>query len=186
MRRVWGVTCNFTWRSLSSQEREASSRLFKGKEGEQLVHEIGKRTKTFVPGAPVGERAAGAAAPAASASAKQNIDAIKVTAHSISTRDRNRFEILAVFSIRLPEYETSSMRTAFRFRCRQSNTKYGGKDQKFARFVVLFHCYMMYLFVRSSFRFKTVFGDDFVVVLLAKLESVWRSASVNWFPVHYL
>ena len=78
MRRVCGVTCNFTWRSLSSQEREASSRLFKGKEGEQLVHEIGKRTKTFVPGAPVGERAAGNAAPAASASAKQNIDAIKV------------------------------------------------------------------------------------------------------------
>ena len=78
------------------------------------------------------------------------------------------------------------MRTAFRFRCRQSNTKYGGKDQKFARFVVLFHCYMMYLFVRSSFRFETVFGDDFVVVLLAKLESVWRSASVDWFAVHYL
>ena len=63
------------------QEREASARLFKSKEGQQLAREIGKRAKTFVPGAPIVQRAgAGAAgqAAAASASAKQNIDAIKV------------------------------------------------------------------------------------------------------------
>jgi len=56
--------------------------LFKGKEGQQLAREIGKRAKTFVPGAPVVQRAGaaatGPAAAAATASAKQNIDAIKV------------------------------------------------------------------------------------------------------------
>jgi len=53
--------------------------LFKGKEGQKLAHEIGKRVKTFVPGAPVGGRGAAAVhPPAASASARQNIDAIKV------------------------------------------------------------------------------------------------------------
>jgi len=54
--------------------------LFKGKEGQQLVHEIGKRAKTFVPGAPVAARAGAAASQpsAAPASAKQNIEAIKV------------------------------------------------------------------------------------------------------------
>jgi len=63
------------------KEREASARLFRGKEGQQLVREIGKRAKTFVPGAPVVQHAAAAGAgpaAAASASAKQNIDAIKV------------------------------------------------------------------------------------------------------------
>jgi len=66
------------------KEREASARLFKGKEGQQLAREIGKRVKTFVPGAPVIQRAGaaaaatGQAAASAAASAKQNIDAIKV------------------------------------------------------------------------------------------------------------
>ena len=56
-----------------------SAKLFKSKEGQQLVREMNKRLKTFVPGAPVGERAAAAShAAAPSASAKQNIDAIKV------------------------------------------------------------------------------------------------------------
>ena len=72
------------------QERETSATLFKGKKGQQLARDIGKRMKTFIPGAPVGEQqaaqtptasgAAQAAAAAASApaSAKQNIEAIKV------------------------------------------------------------------------------------------------------------
>ena len=49
------------------QEREAAAKMFKGKKGKQFAAEIGKRAKTFVPGAPVGAPAkpAGAAAGAA-------------------------------------------------------------------------------------------------------------------------
>jgi len=65
------------------QEREAASQLFKGKKGVQLARDIGKRAKTFTPGAPVGNQASATEAPAAaaasSANAKQNIEAIKVT-----------------------------------------------------------------------------------------------------------
>ena len=64
-----------------------SAKLFRGKEGQQLAREIGRRAKTFVPGAPVGERVAVAAGhtAAVSASARQNIDAIKVCLHTGST-----------------------------------------------------------------------------------------------------
>ena len=46
------------------KEREAAAKMFKGKKGRQFAAEIGKRAKTFVPGAPVGAPAkpAGAAA----------------------------------------------------------------------------------------------------------------------------
>ena len=65
--------------------------LFRGKKGQQLAKDIGKRTKTFVPGVPVVERPAAVAqsAPAtavqaaeASTTAKQNIEAIKVNYRS--------------------------------------------------------------------------------------------------------
>ena len=62
--------------------------MFKGKEGQRLARDIGKRVKTFVPGAPVGERAIAAAGDAAAmpASARQNIEAIKVRPNTVDTR----------------------------------------------------------------------------------------------------
>lgn len=65
------------------QEREQSAELFKGKKGQQFARDIGKRVKTFIPGAPVGGEqvkasATPSAAPATTAAAKQNIEAIKV------------------------------------------------------------------------------------------------------------
>lgn len=46
------------------REREAAAKMFKGKKGKQFMAEIGKRTKTFVPGAPVAAGGAAAAGPA--------------------------------------------------------------------------------------------------------------------------
>jgi hypothetical protein len=63
------------------QEREGSDELFKGKKGSQLARDIGKRVKTFVPGAPINDNTqAGVPAVTASttAAAKQSIEAIKV------------------------------------------------------------------------------------------------------------
>jgi len=62
-----------------------SARLFKGKQGQQLARDIGKRAKTFVPGAAVVERAAAGAAGQTPATARPNIDAIKV--HASATCD---------------------------------------------------------------------------------------------------
>lgn len=70
------------------REREAAAKMFKGKKGKQFAAEIGKRTKTFVPGAPVpGATAAAAAGPggekrpgppmAPSGPNRQDIQAIK-------------------------------------------------------------------------------------------------------------
>lgn len=74
------------FQKIKLREREASARLFKGKHGQQLAREIGKRAKTFVPGAPVGDRAgATAAAQAPAASARLNIDAIKAAIASATT-----------------------------------------------------------------------------------------------------
>ncbi len=61
--------------------------MFKGKRGQQLARDIGKRSKTFVPGAPLpgaaaragAASAAGAAAPAESdGPPKKDVEAIKV------------------------------------------------------------------------------------------------------------
>ena len=48
--------------------------MFKGEKGAALAAELGKKSKTFTPGAPVG----GAAKPAPSPQVKQDMEAIKV------------------------------------------------------------------------------------------------------------
>lgn len=58
---------------IRQKEREAASRLFKGKKGQQLVAEVGKKSKTFVPGEKLPDKQA--AAP--SGPSKEDIDAIK-------------------------------------------------------------------------------------------------------------
>lgn len=75
------------------QEREAAAKMFKGKKGKQFAAEIGKRNKTFVPGAGLPQvkaaNGAVAAAPdsktaqavaAAAASRQQDAAAIRVRA----------------------------------------------------------------------------------------------------------
>jgi hypothetical protein len=68
--------------------------MFKGKKGKQFAAEIGKRAKTFVPGAPLGaaaKPAAAAAVPAdvaasqaaAQAARQQDMAAIKVSANDL-------------------------------------------------------------------------------------------------------
>lgn len=80
------------FQKIKLKEREASAAMFKGKKGQQLAREIGKRTKTFVPGAPVGDKAAvtavamtPAAAASAAAAARQNIEAIKAAIAAATT-----------------------------------------------------------------------------------------------------
>ncbi|XP_071800423.1 U2 small nuclear ribonucleoprotein A'-like [Asterias amurensis] len=41
------------FRRVRQKEREAANHLFKGKKGQQLSKDLGRRSKTFVPGAPV-------------------------------------------------------------------------------------------------------------------------------------
>ena len=61
--------------------------MFKGKRGQQLARDIGKRSRTFVPGAALEKKAAqagaaaagGAAGNASAAVMKPDIDAIKVS-----------------------------------------------------------------------------------------------------------
>ncbi|XP_038075352.1 U2 small nuclear ribonucleoprotein A'-like isoform X1 [Patiria miniata] len=42
------------FRKVRQREREAAAHLFKGKKGQQLSKDLGRKSKTFVPGAPVG------------------------------------------------------------------------------------------------------------------------------------
>lgn len=55
------------------QERDAAARMFKGKKGQQLVAEVGKKSKTFVPGEKLPDKQAAPSGPS-----KEDIDAIKV------------------------------------------------------------------------------------------------------------
>lgn len=71
------------FQKIKLREREVSARLFKGKQGQQLARDIGKRAKTFVPGAAVVEHTAASAA--GQTSARPNIDAIKAAIASATT-----------------------------------------------------------------------------------------------------
>lgn len=42
----------------SHQEREAAKKIFKGKKGKEFMKDIGKKTKTFVAGQPIGDATA--------------------------------------------------------------------------------------------------------------------------------
>ncbi|KAK7100304.1 hypothetical protein V1264_023281 [Littorina saxatilis] len=57
---------------IRQKEREQAARLFKGKKGQQLVAEVGKKSKTFVPGEALPEKQAAPTGPS-----KEDIDAIK-------------------------------------------------------------------------------------------------------------
>jgi U2 small nuclear ribonucleoprotein A' len=74
---------------IKMKERQTAAELFKGKKGQQLVRDIVKRSKTFVPGAPVGADRVPMGAPAsaseASGQAKQNIEAIKAAIAKATT-----------------------------------------------------------------------------------------------------
>lgn len=56
-----------------SQEREAATKMFKGKKGQALASDIGKRSKTFVPGEKIPEKKTGPS--------KEDIELIKVSYH---------------------------------------------------------------------------------------------------------
>jgi len=62
------------FRRIKQKERETAKRMFKGEKGAALAAELGKKSKTFTPGAPVG----GAAKPAPSPQVKQDMEAIKL------------------------------------------------------------------------------------------------------------
>lgn len=57
---------------IRQKEREAAARLFKGKKGQQLVAEVAKKSKTFVPGEKLPDKKAAPGGPS-----KEDIDAIK-------------------------------------------------------------------------------------------------------------
>ena len=63
------------------KEREAATKMFKGKKGALLAQDIGKKTRTFVPGEPAPGEKRGAPAAGASAAkvARPDTQAIKVT-----------------------------------------------------------------------------------------------------------
>jgi hypothetical protein len=58
----------------SFKERDVAAQMFKGKRGQQLAREIGKRAKTFVPGAGIPEKKPQQPA----GPSKEEVDAIKV------------------------------------------------------------------------------------------------------------
>ncbi|PVD23776.1 hypothetical protein C0Q70_17050 [Pomacea canaliculata] len=62
------------------KEREAAARLFKGKKGQQLAAEVGKKSKTFVPGEDLPEKRATPSGPS-----KEDIEAIKQAIARAST-----------------------------------------------------------------------------------------------------
>ena len=74
---------NLVWHLAYLQEREAAAKMFKGKKGKQFAAEIGKRTKTFVPGAPLGA----AAKPAAAATASADVNASQAAAQAARQQD---------------------------------------------------------------------------------------------------
>ena len=57
------------------KEREAAKKMFKGEKGAALAAELGQKSKTFTPGAPVN----GVSKPAPNPQAKQDMEAIKVS-----------------------------------------------------------------------------------------------------------
>jgi len=63
------------FRRIKMKEREAAKKMFKGERGAALAAELGQKSKTFTPGAPVVN---GASKPAPSAQAKQDMEAIKL------------------------------------------------------------------------------------------------------------
>lgn len=70
------------------KEKEAAAKMFKGKKGQQLAKDIGKRSKTFVPGAPVktpGGAAGGAGAPPPGGPPRQDMDAIRAAIANAKT-----------------------------------------------------------------------------------------------------
>lgn len=75
------------FQKIKLQEREASARLFRGKQGQQLVRQIGKqqRAKTFVPGLTDHATAAGSATAARPTAARPNIEAIKAAIANATT-----------------------------------------------------------------------------------------------------
>lgn len=63
------------FRKVKKKERDAASQLFKGKKGKQLEKEIGKKSKIFVPGAPLPSGVA--KQPSAGGPAPADVEAIK-------------------------------------------------------------------------------------------------------------
>ncbi|XP_064624732.1 U2 small nuclear ribonucleoprotein A'-like [Lineus longissimus] len=68
------------FRKVRLREREAAAQMFKGKRGQQLAREIGKRAKTFVPGAGIPEKKQQPTGPT-----KEEVDAIKAAIANAST-----------------------------------------------------------------------------------------------------
>jgi len=63
------------FRRIKMKERDAAKKMFKGEKGAALAAELGQKSKTFTPGAPVVN---GVGKPAPSAQAKQDMEAIKL------------------------------------------------------------------------------------------------------------
>jgi len=63
------------FRRVKLKERETAKRMFKGEKGAALAAELGKKSKTFTPGAPV---SGAGAKPAPSPQVKQDMEAIKL------------------------------------------------------------------------------------------------------------
>ncbi|KAI0224234.1 U2 small nuclear ribonucleoprotein A' [Lamellibrachia satsuma] len=74
------------FQKVKMKEREAATKMFKGKKGQQLARDIGKKTKTFVAGAglPTPKKAESGGAEA-SGPAKQDIEAIKAAIANAQT-----------------------------------------------------------------------------------------------------
>jgi len=62
------------FRRIKMKEREAAKKMFKGEKGAALAAELGQKSKTFTPGAPVN----GVSKPAPNPQAKQDMEAIKL------------------------------------------------------------------------------------------------------------
>jgi len=62
------------FRRIKLKEREAAKKMFKGERGAALAAELGQKSKTFTPGAPVN----GVSKPAPNPQAKQDMEAIKL------------------------------------------------------------------------------------------------------------
>jgi len=62
------------FRRIKLKEREAAKKMFKGEKGAALAAELGQKSKTFTPGAPVN----GVSKPAPNPQAKQDMEAIKL------------------------------------------------------------------------------------------------------------
>lgn len=67
------------FKKIKLTEREEAKRMFKGKKGQQLSKDLGKRSKTFVPGQPIAGRAASAGP------SKEDIDAIRTAIANAQT-----------------------------------------------------------------------------------------------------